>query len=241
MFNPFQLTFLRFLFGGLFLLTIVIIKNDLNKFNIPLKKYLQISLIGSINSIIAMSLLQVSVKYSSSSTAAILVSANPVFVLILAPIILKEKITFKKVVALYTVIVKKFLFDIDTMVFQTISFLGSSIFFYIILKIFHVPVFDFKITFNTIFLLTYISIFITGIAYITFFKALSILEASLSSFSYLLKPVISITLAYLFLKEIPNQMKLAGTFLIIISILIILLKRQNDTKIKHIKIKDKKI
>ncbi|MDO7976399.1 DMT family transporter [Oceanotoga sp. DSM 15011] len=263
-FDPLQITFLRFFFGGLVLLIFLLISGKMKTYKLTVKSLVLMGLIGSLNSVLSMSLLQLSVKFSNASTAAILISANPIFVVILASLILKEKITLRKVVsmavgalgiiiilmsnssgdstlgllygvlatisfALYTVLVKKYVKEIPSIIFVTFSFLLSSIIFYIVLLIFKIPVFTFEIeSFNVIWMLAYISIFVTGIAYITFFKAFEVLDASKGSFSYLLKPVISMIMAYLFLNEIPNNMKLIGTVFIILSVAIIALKGKKN-------------
>src|SRR6056297_1337782 len=99
-FNPLQLTFLRFLFGGLILLIYILTTGSLKYYKLTFKKLLIMGLIGSLNSMIAMSFLQLSVKFSNASTAAILISANPIFVVFLAWIFLKEKINFRKILSI---------------------------------------------------------------------------------------------------------------------------------------------
>ncbi|BBE29933.1 membrane protein [Tepiditoga spiralis] len=260
-FNPFQITFLRFFIGGLFILLYLFLTKQIKNFQFSFKNLMLMCFIGSLNSLLSMSLLQFSIKFSNASTAAILISANPIFVLILASIILNEKITLKKIISLivgiigiiiillsnntgdsylgllfgllstfsfafYTVMVKRYLSNIPSNIFVAFSFLMSSIPFYIVLKILKIPVFEFNGNFQIYLMLFYISIFVTGIAYITFFKALTILDASLGSFSFLLKPVISTILAYYFLNEVPNKLKLIGTIFVVLSVGILALKFQ---------------
>ncbi|MGM0641668.1 MAG: DMT family transporter [Thermotogota bacterium] len=261
-FDPLQLTFLRFLIGGLLLFVYVIFTGKLKNFKLTAKNLLLMGLIGSLNSIMAMSFLQLAVKFSNASTAAIMISTNPIFVIFLAWIILKEDMNFKKILSgiigligisliilsnnsgdtvlgfvfgglsafsfgLYTVFVKKFITKIPSSIFVTFSFLVSSIFFFVFLKIINVPTFTFEIVnSNVIWMLLYISIFVTGIAYITFFKAFEYLDASKGAFSFLLKPVISMVLSYIFLSEIPNQQKILGTSLIILAVAIIVKQKK---------------
>jgi drug/metabolite transporter (DMT)-like permease len=263
-FDPLQLTFLRFLIGGLILLVYVISTGKLKKFKLTAKNLLLMGLIGSLNSIIAMSFLQLAVKFSNASTAAIMISTNPIFVIFLAWLILKEEMSFKKILSgiigligilliifsnnsgdtilgfvfgglsafsfgLYTVFVKKFVKKIPSSIFATFSFLVSSIFFFAFLKIIKVPTFTFEIeNLNVIWMLLYISIFVTGIAYVTFFKAFEYLDASKGAFSFLLKPGISMFLSYIFLSEIPNPQKILGTSLIVLAVAIIAIKRNNS-------------
>ncbi|HOO75672.1 MAG TPA: EamA family transporter [Tepiditoga sp.] len=251
-FDPLQLTFLRFFFGGLFLLLYITLTRK--KYTLSLRSILLMGIIGSFNSIISMSLLQLAVKFSNASTAALLISSNPVFVVILALFILNEKINRNKILsmafgitglliisfsssagdsisglifgilasltfALYTVLVKKFIKNIPSEVFITYSFLISSVFFYIILKIAKIPVFAFDYGRPGIIpTLIYLSVFVTGIAYIFYFKAFEALDASKASFSFLLKPIIAMIFAYYFLGEVPAMQKIIGTMFIIISI-----------------------
>lgn len=268
-FDPLQLTFLRFLIGGIVLLIYILSTGKLKKYKLTLKPLLLMGLIGSLNSIVAMSFLQLAVKFSNASTAAIMISTNPIFVVFLAWIILKEELNYRKLLsivigligislimssnsvgdsviglifglvaalsfALYTVLVKKYVKKIPSSIFVTFSFLVSSLFFYIFLLILKIPTFSFEIeNINVIWMLLYISIFVTGIAYITFYKAFENLDASKGSFSFLLKPAISMILAYIFLSEYPKPLKLLGASLIVLSVAIIAAKRK--TKIKSIK------
>lgn len=262
-FHPFQITFLRFFIGGLFILLYLFLTKQLKGFQFSFKNLRLMCFIGCLNSLLSMSLLQLSIKFSNASTAAILISANPIFVLLLALFILNEQITLKKGISLiigtigivlillsnntgdsylgllfgllssfsfafYTVMVKKYLSNIPSNIFVGFSFLMSSIPFYIILKILKIPIFEFNGNLQVYLMLSYISVFVTGIAYITFFKALTILDASLSSFSFLLKPVISTLLAYYFLNEVPNNLKIIGTVFIILSIGALFLKFQKN-------------
>ncbi|MGM0642003.1 MAG: DMT family transporter [Thermotogota bacterium] len=256
-FHPLQLTFLRFLIGGLVLLIYILVTGKLKNYKITPKNLLIMGLIGSLNSMMAMSFLQLSVKYSSASTAAILIASHPIPVVFLAWLILKEKLNFIKIFSgiiglvgiiliiyannngdtfwgfffgslsalsfgLYTVLVKKFVKKIPSNIFVTFSFLVSSVFFFIFLKIINIPTFTFEIeSVNVIWLLIYVSLFVTGIAYISFFKAYEYLDASKGAFSFLLKPGISMILSYIFLSEIPNAQKIFGTSLVVLAVAII--------------------
>jgi len=256
-FNPLQLTFLRFLFGGLILLIYIVTTGKLKNYKLTFKNLLIMGSIGSLNSLIAMSFLQLSVKFSNASTAAILISANPIFVVFLAWIFLKEEINFRKILSIiiglvgialiitsntngdtviglifgslsalsfgmYTVLVKKFVSKIPSNIFVTFSFLVSSIFFFIFLKILNIPTFNFEIEgFGVIWMLIYLSLGITGIAYITFFKAFQYLDASKGSFTFLLKPGIAMILSYIFLSDVPNAQKVFGSSLIVLAVAII--------------------
>ncbi|AKI97748.1 DMT family transporter [Kosmotoga pacifica] len=86
--DPFFLTFLRFFLGGLFLLLFV-------RKRLAFREILLLAALGSLNSIVSMTLLQLSVKYGNASTAATLVSTNPLFVSLFA-FIARERLTRRK-------------------------------------------------------------------------------------------------------------------------------------------------
>lgn len=93
--DPFFLTFVRFLIGGSFLMIWV-------RKKVEFKDVLFLSLIGSINSILSMTLLQLSVKYGNASTAATLIAMNPLFVSLFSPFIAKEKFVLRRFIGLLT-------------------------------------------------------------------------------------------------------------------------------------------
>lgn len=99
-FNPIQLTFIRFLIGGLFLLPFAI--SDLIKKQIKLNKsdlgYLFI--LGLICICFSMVLFQIGLMGINASLAALIFSINPVFTMVFAHFIVHEKFTKKKAIAL---------------------------------------------------------------------------------------------------------------------------------------------
>ncbi len=99
-FNPIQLTFIRFLIGGLFLLPFAI--SDLRKKQIKLSTsdlgYLFI--LGLICICFSMVLFQIGLMGINASLAALIFSINPVFTMVFAHYIVHEKFTRKKAIAL---------------------------------------------------------------------------------------------------------------------------------------------
>ena len=91
--NPLQLTFLRFLIGGTVLLPLVIKKRE----KVQVRDLLFFLCLGILNILISMGSLQLAVSMGKASTAAILISSNPVFVLLFSSILLKEKVTFDRI------------------------------------------------------------------------------------------------------------------------------------------------
>jgi len=86
--HPYQLIFLRFMLGGLALLPWVIAKKEA----ISKKDWLFFAGLGILNTVISMGSLQLAIAMGKASTAAILISSNPIFVVIFSVILLKEKI-----------------------------------------------------------------------------------------------------------------------------------------------------
>lgn len=99
-FNPIQLTFIRFLIGGLFLLPFAI--RDLKKRQVKLTRgdmgYL--FSLGFICICFSMVLFQIGLMGINASLAALIFSINPVFTMVFAHYIVHEKFTKKKAIAL---------------------------------------------------------------------------------------------------------------------------------------------
>lgn len=95
--NPFQINFLRFFLAGLFLFACSLIRRD---FKIEKKHFKMLTILGVINVILSMNLLQLSLSMTNAKAAlvAVIFSSNPIFVTFFSSIIDKEKIhTYKKV------------------------------------------------------------------------------------------------------------------------------------------------
>ena len=94
--NPLQLTFLRFFIGGVVMLPLVIKKRE----KVQAKDLLFFLALGILNIFISMGSLQYAITMGKASTAAILISSNPIFVMLFSSIILKEKVTYNRVVCM---------------------------------------------------------------------------------------------------------------------------------------------
>ncbi|WP_373000288.1 DMT family transporter [Lutispora sp.] len=86
--HPLQLIFIRFLLGGLVLLPWVIVKREA----ISKKDWLFFAGLGILNTVISMGSLQLAISMGKASTAAILISSNPIFVVMFSVLLLKEKV-----------------------------------------------------------------------------------------------------------------------------------------------------
>ncbi len=99
-FTALQLTFLRFLIGGLFLLPFAI--HDLKKrqYHLTKRDVGFITLLGFVNIVISMTLFQLSVMHTNANLAAVLISFNPMFTMIFAHFVANERFTRKKGIVL---------------------------------------------------------------------------------------------------------------------------------------------
>jgi drug/metabolite transporter (DMT)-like permease len=91
--NPLQLTFLRFFIGGVVMLPLVIKKRE----KVQAKDLLFFLALGILNIFISAGSLQYAITMGKASTAAILISSNPIFVMLFSAIILKEKVTYNRI------------------------------------------------------------------------------------------------------------------------------------------------
>lgn len=100
-FDPFVLTFWRFLLGFLFFLLYPGVKNRISEI-IKFKKieWISVFILGILNAFLAMGILQVGVKLSSAATAATVFCSNPIFVFIFAYMLGMEKFSYKKLLGL---------------------------------------------------------------------------------------------------------------------------------------------
>ena len=99
-FTPFQLTFLRFLVGGLLLMPLAI--RDLKKRSIHLDRsdWGYLAVLGLINICFSMIFFQIGVNMANAGLAAIVFSSNPIFVMIFSYFIIHEAFTRKKAITL---------------------------------------------------------------------------------------------------------------------------------------------
>ncbi|MDP4092702.1 MAG: DMT family transporter [Bacillota bacterium] len=252
--DPFQINFIRFLVGGL-ILFIYIIFTD--RIGISKKDFIQVVIIGVINVVISMNLLQMSLYMTNSkaSVIAVIFSSNPIFVSIFSAIIDKEKITVQKLwglilgligilviffekldfsgmdylspllallsaafYGLYTVIGRRVSLRIGSLKMNSYSSIAGSMVLLPFLVVFKLPILKFD--YSGMLQVVYLSIFVTGLAYLSYFKGLSITGASSGSLVFFIKPALASILALIFLHEQLTVNLIFGTFLIIGGILI---------------------
>lgn len=91
-FNPIQLTFIRFFIGGIILLPLAISNIKKRKISIDGKSFGFFAISGFICVVVSMVLFQLAILNGKASVVAILFSCNPIFVIPLAYVMLKESV-----------------------------------------------------------------------------------------------------------------------------------------------------
>ncbi|WP_125772061.1 DMT family transporter [Companilactobacillus furfuricola] len=99
-FNPVELNFIRFLIGGLALFPFAL--SYMRKHSILLKKkdFWHFASTGFVIVVLSMSLYQLSIQLTDASIVAIMLSANPIFGLIIGFVFLREKLSRTNIFAL---------------------------------------------------------------------------------------------------------------------------------------------
>lgn len=242
--DPYILTFYRFLFG-FYVIFIAVFVEEKHKEIYRLKKKQVFSLffLGFINIFFSMSMLQLSVKYTTAATAVVIFCSNPIFILLISIIIgdIKLKIiNFIPVIfgiigiffimkdkglvfdngiiygllssisfSIFSVVAKKTTKDISAITANALSFffgvLALSLFLVITKRGLSLPEDIYKKEgLNYVISILYLGIMITGVGYLTFFRALKKLKIISTSYIFLLKPIVATILSIIFLKETIN-------------------------------------
>ena len=251
-FNSIQLTFLRFLIGGLMLLPFAI--SDLKKRGRSLTAgdlgYLLF--LGVISISISMTLLQVSMIGINANLAAIIICTNPLFTMIFAHFVADDPFTKRKAVVLllmliglvivanpaevlsggidplylgcavvaavtfglYTAYGKRRIASIGGMAQNAFSFLFGCAVLLPVMLIAHIPIFG-GISAQTLPVLLYLGIFVTGLGYYFYMKAIELGGPSVASIAFFLKPVIAPILAFIVLGEPITANLIAGVLFIL--------------------------
>lgn len=98
--DSFQLTAVRFLIGGLALLPFAVRELKEKQVRLQAKDLGYLAFVGTVCTTGSMLLFQIGVGMSNASTAAVLISMNPLFTMIFARVIDKEKIGRNKIAAM---------------------------------------------------------------------------------------------------------------------------------------------
>jgi len=103
--DPLQMTFIRFLIGGLFLLPFALKELKKRNMKLTLEDFLFFALTGTIGIVISMSFFQLAILNTKASIVAVIFSTNSVFTIPFAYIFLKEKLNKRMFLALIISIV----------------------------------------------------------------------------------------------------------------------------------------
>ncbi|MCX7921290.1 MAG: DMT family transporter [Clostridia bacterium] len=119
---------------------------------------------------------------------------------------------------LYTVIGRKASMRVGSLKMNSYSFLIGSGILLPMFILFKIPLVEFD--YSGIWQVAYLAVLVTGLAYLTYFKGLSMIGASKGSLVFFIKPVLASLIAILFLKEQPSINLFVGTILIVAGIVI---------------------
>lgn len=237
-FNAIQLTFLRFLIGGVCLLPFAIYDLKKRQYKLTADDWIYLFILGFICICISMLLFQLGVMRTNANLASIIISTSPVFTMVFAQFIINEKFTKKKALVilfsmigliivanpasllngkaavdgivltliaaisfgLYTVLGKKRIDKIGGLAQNSFSFILGSFVLFIILLILKQPVIK-GIQLSTLPLVLYLGIFVTGIGYYCYIKAVELSGPSTASITFFIKPIFAPFIAFAVLKE----------------------------------------
>lgn len=251
-FNSIQLTFLRFLIGGLMLLPFAI--SDLKKrgHSLTAGDLGYLLFLGVISISISMTLLQVSMIGINANLAAIIICTNPLFTMIFAHFVADDPFTKRKAVVLllmliglvivanpaevlsggidplylgcavvaavtfglYTAYGKRRIASIGGMAQNAFSFLFGCAVLLPVMLIADIPISG-GISAQTLPVLLYLGIFVTGLGYYFYMKAIELGGPSVASIAFFLKPVIAPILAFIVLGEPITANLIAGVLFIL--------------------------
>ena len=99
-FTPLQLTFLRFLIGGLFLLPFALRDAKKRALKLTAGDVGYLTLLGVTGVCLSMTLFQLGVMRCNANTAAVVISTNPVFTMLFAWLLLHDAFTWRKAIVL---------------------------------------------------------------------------------------------------------------------------------------------
>ena len=98
--DAFQLTFVRFIIGGFFLLPFALTEIKKYKIKFNIRDFGHMFLMGVVCICISMIFFQLGVENSNASTAAVIFCINPMFTMIFVHLLTDEKLNKNKIIAL---------------------------------------------------------------------------------------------------------------------------------------------
>jgi drug/metabolite transporter (DMT)-like permease len=273
-FNPIELNFIRFLIGGLALLPFTIMY--LRKHEIKLSKsdIGRIALTGFVIVVLSMTLYQISIGMAKASVIAIMLSANPIFGLIIGFVFLREKLSRTNVLALVLtllgllIIINPFhltgamgiiLGLLSSIIFgiygvmsrvngnkiglnglsmTCLAFLFGSAELGVLMALSHLPIaqnipsnfsqfvnipYFQGISLQTLPLILYISVLVTGVAFGLYFVSMEKVGILQASLIFLVKPALAPVLSLLILGEAMQVNTIIGIVVILLGSLVTLM------------------
>ncbi len=121
--------------------------------------------------------------------------------------------------ALYAVLMRDFTLKYGSLNATAVSTLSSGLIYAILLTLagkFRIP----EISLYQWMILIYVGVFVTGLAYVTYFKAMEKLGPSRTSLVFYLKPAVASFLAFWLLSEPVGLFKILGTGIIVLALLL---------------------
>lgn len=234
--DSFQLTFLRFMIGGLLLLPFAVLELKRSKVKLAFKDFAYLLYVGILGIPLSMLFFQLGVMNSNASTASVLISINPLFTMIFAHFMTEEKLKKGNVIVLligllgilfmikpwdlqegntvvgivfmllaalffglYTVAGKISVKKMGIMAQTSISFILGSLVLLVVMLFMGRPIVA-GVADNWM-AVAYVSIFVTGLGYFSYFTAIKMADATTGSIAFFLKPAIAPVMAVIFLGE----------------------------------------
>ncbi len=249
--SPYAITFWRFLIGALMLLPPAMIKVKKENLKVTGKDILLFALLGVLLICVSMLSLQIAVKIADApSLIAIIFSSNSIFTIAFACLLLKEKLSWNKVLALvfgvagvafcadfssgtnlssvalallaalsfslYTALSKKYTKKFSGLIQSGYAFFIGAIVLLVVLLIIGediLPAFDAK----SVSIMLYLGIFITGIGYLAYFKAMEHGGTMMASLAFFIKPILTPFVTWLINGIVPNIMVFVAVACIVIA------------------------
>ncbi|KRK81806.1 DMT family permease [Companilactobacillus bobalius DSM 19674] len=284
-FNPIELNFVRFLIGGLALLPFTMMYIRKHSVRLSRSDFGRIALTGFVIVVLSMTLYQLSIGMATASVIAIMLSANPIFGLIIGFVFLKEKLSRTNVLALVLTLIglliiinpfhlsgamgimlgllSSILFGVygvmsrvnggkiglNGLSMTCLSFLFGSAELGVLMGLSHLPIAQnipnnysefvnipfFKgITLQTLPLILYISVLVTGVAFGLYFLSMEKVGILQASLIFLVKPALAPVLALIVLGEAMKVNTIIGIVVILLGSFVTLMGEKIAYKVMAI-------
>lgn len=250
--DPFQLTYVRFLIGGLILLPFALRELKQKGIRLVPKDFVVLLGIGVLGVTVSMMFFQLAVMKSNASTAAVIFCINPLFTMAFAALFSDERMDKYKAYVLgiallglvflirpwslqegntaagiilmilaaltfgaYTVLAKGSVRKMGAIAQTSFSFILGALVLLIVTIVLGRPVVAGLV--DEAPLVIYVSVFVTGIGYWSYFKSIGLSDASTGSLAFFLKPAIAPFIAVIVLHEVLLWNTVVGILLILLA------------------------